>query len=106
MKGNKELIQYVRYGDRCKKGVFVSFAIGDCVAIGYALCSNYDEWDIVDGKRIKGFGLELARQRAVKNFYKENINIPVSIQKDFNKFINRSERYFKEKLIPYWVVKS
>lgn len=87
-----------------KKGVLFCEVNPDrkSVSVGFSLCCNKDRFDHIDGKRQKGFGLELAECRAVKWEKRKYVKIPDSIYNNFEKFINRCKKYYKNKEFPKW----
>lgn len=106
IENGKWLIQYIRKSkkDRSKKGIFISFADGNNVLIGYALCNKKDRWDYLNGQRIYKLGQVIAMERAYKYADKNDINVPISIADEFNDFVIRTKRYFKDKNLPKWAV--
>ena len=121
---------------RTKKGVLFCGILPDLpdqVSIGFSLCSPMDEFDVVNGSKEPGFGLELAQARADKwaNFTgffvqtswtedeldngdifmfenpepKTVVEIPPSICNQLASFIGRCRRYYKDKEFPEWVEK-
>jgi len=106
--------------DRKRIGVMVSYVHPDqpdLIAIGYSLCnlSARDKFDYQLANvplvyvEAEGFGFHIACGRAeswaVTDILTAEVNkrVPASIQKQFIDFINRSQRYYKDKYIPAWV---
>ena len=94
-----EIIQYIRDNKRNKIGVMAAFRHNEEVYIGWSLCSKQDVFD-------REFGIELAKNRAVKLFDYEYISdkFPYSILGDLEMFIDRCVRYFKDGVYPAWII--
>jgi hypothetical protein len=83
-----KIFQYFRNRNKIK-GLFVAIKKenGD-IAVGYSLCCNKDRF-------CKETARSVALERA-NSFCGSNKNsIPISMLKDFNKFLDRASRYFK-----------
>ena len=111
--------------DRERIGVMVSFVHPDqpdMVAVGYSLCNLKagDKFDYqithlglsmgpVGYFEAEGFGFHIACGRAMDWATSDiptteaNKRVPASIRKQFINFIDRSQRYYKDKYIPAWV---
>ncbi len=76
-------------------GYIVAGVLDSKVAIGFCLCHKNDKYDVVQGKRIPGFGRHLATARALKWGDKEVIEVPASIMPIAKKFAERCEHYYK-----------
>lgn len=97
-----------------RKGSIHKILTGDLVAgllpdgelaIGFSLChKNKDRYDFIDEgkKRVPGFGKKLAVYRAVKwqNAMPGEVKIPPSIAGELFQFLERCQRYFKDKFAP------
>jgi hypothetical protein len=103
------------------------------VIFGFALCHPTDRFDYVKNQRVVGFGLEIAKLRAEKwkfhtdyfvqkSFTEEEISdgdlfkyinpdtstiveIPPSVMIRLKGFIERCEKYYKDKDFPLWIRK-
>lgn len=132
-----EIIEYIWSGpsgngvQREKKGVMVGFVEpgSNTIAIGVSLCCGLDKFDYRDGKKVKGFGLNIARERARKHVSTEwikvhgvtsipqelrdqgdadgiwikEVKIPASLTDSLRLFVDRCTRYFKDQRVPTWV---
>lgn len=95
-------------------GVMVAGALeGGDVSFGFSLCHpDYDTFDWVPNasgglSRQKNFGRELALSRAVKWGRSNKPQfIPYKIRSEASDFINRAERYYKDRNIMQWVEQS
>lgn len=91
------LIEYVRKGNydtnrknRKKKGVLVAVVCDDeIVRIGWSLCK------LSAGDTFNELGLKIAEERAIKH----TTTSPQSIIKQLEKFIGRSKKYYKDKMV-------
>jgi hypothetical protein len=68
-----QIIEYIRkngkIGRGVKKGVLfcgVDQEFDDMVNIGFSMCSPVDDFDVDAGKKCPGFGLNMAKERAVR----------------------------------------
>jgi len=120
-----------------KKGVMIAgIDENNDVVIGFSMCHPNDkfdyingEWtesidkmfnitkgDYIGGKRVDGFGKEVAIKRAIKwkNFTGKSyhsadeashrlIPVPRSIKESFERFCERAIRYYKDKRLPAWI---
>lgn len=68
------------------------------IAIGHSLLHKNDIWDVVDGVRRPGFGMNLAVSRAIKyvNSDRDWIEVPASILKQIHRFQDRCLKYYKQ----------
>jgi len=69
-------------------GVFHARIVGDKFAVGFSLCNTRKDDNNID------FGIYLAEERAR---IARNHKVPSSMVKEFTKFFNRAEKYFKDK---------
>jgi len=116
--GNLKRIKY----DIFPIGVMVSFIHPDHPTImvsGYSLCNLAagDEFDYLCEdrraflyKEAKGLGKTIAMDRAIKWVESNSIKgkeylVPSSIKKQFKDFVLRSQRYYKDKVLPIWLAK-
>jgi len=119
----KEFTIFTKIRDRLKYryqkiGIFISFVHPDeknLIAIGYSLCNTkkMDEFDKIlsrgkDGllayRDYPNLGLKIATGRAIRwAVGNERYVVPVSIHKQFLNFAERSNRYYKEQILPQWV---
>lgn len=74
-------------------GMFVSYKEEDKVYIGYSLCCKDDTYD-----NEKAF--KIAFLRAKTCWDNKGIRLAHSIRKDFEKFYERCERYYKDSILP------
>ncbi len=100
-----------------KIGVMVSFGhpeFPNLMAIAYSLCNtSVDKFDyqpinvpITGFMEAKGLGLHIALGRATEWVNTSKIiSVPPSIKPQFIKFIDRSQRYYKDKDVPAWVTR-
>jgi hypothetical protein len=128
--------RYVRRSKGEKRGVLFCGVHPDdhqSVIVGFSLCNKMDDFDVVNGERRKGFGLGIAKERALKwtnhtdffvqlsctedaimDFSKplmridnpnsdEVVEIPPSVVKPLHAFIERCQRYYQDKDFPVWV---
>lgn len=75
----------------------------DNVIIGFSLChKNMDRYDYIENGRVRvpGFGKKLAISRAIKWEEKSNFDVPDSMSKPVQKFIERCKKYYKDKNVP------
>jgi hypothetical protein len=126
--------RFIRVSKGEKKGVlFCGVHPEDpkSVVIGFSLCNKMDKFDVVNGKKRNGFGLEMATKRAVMwsnhiDYFiqrswteeqlfeteplgyfvnpnpKEVVEIPPSIAQQLQVFIERCKKYYKDKEFPVW----
>jgi len=83
------LVQYVTKSTK-KKGVMVAIPINSAVRFGWAMCHRRDKFNRELGKKI-AMGRALCENK--------NYDLPASMKRDFKKFVNRAERYYKDKKI-------
>jgi hypothetical protein len=82
---NQILVQRIKRNNKVK-GVLVGIQINDTqYNIGWSFCKKTDTFDFERGKMI-------AEQRALKRSVAE---LPVSMNKVYNQFTDRCNRYFK-----------
>lgn len=96
---NKPIISYIKKGNHKKIGVLIAYKKNNKVYIGYSLCNNKDTWD-------KDFAKELAIRRAGSWGEKKlpkSFPVPASIKNDFNDFISRCNKYYKDEPLPKWL---
>jgi hypothetical protein len=67
---------------------------GSMVAIGYSLCHRNDQYNVINGIRTPGFGEYVAYERAVKYAFDSELNVPISIKKDVERFAERCKKYY------------
>lgn len=85
------LKQYVKRGNK-KEGVLVSYSFDGYVGIGWSKAhSQLDPFDKEMGERIA-----LGRALVMPSVE----NVPHSFKKDFEKFVNRCRRYYKNQEFP------
>lgn len=110
-KFNKKIL--VSRGKR--KGILISFTEKNQLRIGWSLCNKKNKFDSSRGITIaygRGLYKTYAADDIEKDFYKIKEDnyfyynntypvVPPSIKKQFNKFIIRSEKYFKIKYEGY-----
>lgn len=89
-KSGKTTFRKKRIGD------LVAMRIADKVVFGWSLCHRRDIYDFVEGRKYPGFGLKMAKTRAMKWSNNPNVEVPHSIRKQFSKFMNRCDKYFKD----------
>lgn len=74
--------------------------IPNLVSIGFSLCNKKDKYD-------DALAHKIARNRLRKNYQKDFISIPQSIQKQLKRFIKRCEKYYKidgiNIIFPLWI---
>ena len=104
---------YKKTKSRSGKNIISKYPIGVFIAgvhpedetktiIGFSLCHKYDEFDVVDFKRMKGHGKNMAFVRAIRWADREEVEVPFSIRKDFKQFVRRCQKYYKDKEIVIW----
>lgn len=134
-------IEYMRKNNRNrgkKKGVLycgISTIDSANVDVGFSVCNTIDRFDYIDRKPCKGFGLDLAKQRAEKwslftEFFVQKswtedrimdeteelllfknpntqqvVEIPPSVVAPLKRFIERCRKYYKDREFPEWVRK-
>lgn len=76
----------------------------DSVVIGFSLCNKKDKYNCPGGKRVEDFDKEAASIRAVRWQFKDTVDVPSSIQKPLDEFFKRCIKYYKDKLLPNWVL--
>jgi len=77
-------------GSREKKGILIARLCTDnIVRIGWSLCN------IKAGDRFNERGMDIAIKRAIN----KNTNIPQSIRKQYKKFVERVEKYYKDRIL-------
>lgn len=82
-------------------GDLVAIRIDDKVTFGYTLCHKNDRYNFgEDGSHIPNMGITRAKSRAIKWKNLEVIEIPPSIEKHVNKFMQRCKKYYKDLNIP------
>lgn len=117
-----------------KKGIMIACVDeNNDVIIGFSMCHPNDKYDHIDGewtedldgmfnitkgeyiggKRVDGFGKEVAIKRAIKwkNFAGKTylgtgdrlVPVPMSIKETFETFCARATRYYKDKTLPGWI---
>lgn len=106
-----------------RRGVLLAFvcpADETKVAIGYSVCHKNDRFDYRRGSHIEGLGTFYALHKADKHIEttrfmistspdhrqlpKTVIKIPQTIARDFQNFIYRCSKYYKDKVFPQWAV--
>ena len=118
-KNFNEALERIKFS-RKKIGVMVSFVhpdYPDMMAIGFSLC-NFSADDKFDYQLMgipmvyveaEGFGKHIAFGRAEEwsgpvSVLRKSYSIPPSIKQQFHDFVLRSQRYYKDKTLPGWVV--
>jgi hypothetical protein len=103
-----------------KIGMLVSFVhpeIEDLVCIGFSICNikKHDIFDKVQTSKLTytdfpGLSFKIATGRAIRWSQKTSLFqspetpfVPTSISKEFENFVLRSMRYYKDKRFPVWV---
>jgi len=103
-----------------KVGMLVSFIHPEndkLVCVGFSLCNTkkYDKFDKIQIRAFEyrdfpGLSFKIASGRALKWSMFEWLaispqapSVPVSITKDFKKFVLRTQKYYKDKQLPKWV---
>lgn len=76
-------------------GYLIAGVVDNHIAIGFSMCHQNDDYDVVGGKRMPGFGRVLAYKRAVKWANEGVIEVPPGIIKDTVKFVERCKKYYK-----------
>lgn len=76
-------------------GCLVAGVYDNHIVIGYSMCHRNDEYDVVNGKKLYGFGKKLAYKRAIKWADEGMIQVPRSITKHVVKFAIRCKKYYK-----------
>jgi len=85
------------------------------VIIGFSLCNlKYDRWDHINGRYQKGFGVNVAFNRACKwmeieddaaksmKYTSLSEAVPDTMKKPLISFIERCSKYYQDKDLPYW----
>jgi hypothetical protein len=129
---------YVRHNKGEKRGVLfcgIHPNNNDDVVVGFSLCNKLDEFDVINGERRKGFGLRIAKKRALKwsdhtEYFiqtswteeeiedlsisleyinnpniEEIVEVPPSVAKKLLNFLERCMRYYQDKNFPEWANK-
>lgn len=68
----------------------------EILLVGYSVCYCGDKYDVIKGRRVPGFGKDLARKRAIKFANSEKIEVPIKIKKKFQLFMERCRIYYKD----------
>lgn len=76
-------------------GYLIAGVKDDHIAIGYSMCHKNDDYDVIDGRRVPGFGRVLAYKRAIKWADEGIIAVPPGIVKDTIRFVERCKKYYK-----------
>jgi len=114
-----DTLEHIKYSSK-KIGVMISFVHPEhptMMASGWSLCnlSADDKFDciLIDRDNIKGIGLyepaegigkHIAVGRAIEWAEVDKMySIPDSIKQQFKDFVLRSQRYYKDKVLPIWV---
>jgi hypothetical protein len=121
------LIQYIRRGKRLKlnkegivflgkkrekiKGVMIAFAEGDKLYIGWSMCHKKDKFsmhkafNIATERAEKWYSSKIQKRHpSAPYYYLEYNTIPASIAEEFQNFVERAINYYKDKVIPIWVI--
>jgi hypothetical protein len=77
-------------------GYLVAGKVGNKIAIGYSMCHKNDRFNFIKGKHVPGWGEKLATTRAEQWVDSDFIEVPPSIFKQTQRFIDRCERYYKD----------
>ena len=94
-KSGKTIYRKRRIGD------LVAIRVEDQVAFGYSLLHKRDRYNIgEDGNWVPNLGVTKAKTRAIRRLGSEIIEIPPSIAKDVNRFMDRCHKYFKDVKLP------
>ena len=94
-KSGKTIYRKRRIGD------LVAIRVEDQVAFGYSLLHKNDRYNIgEDGNHVPNLGVTKAKTRAFRWLRDDIIEIPPSIEKDVNKFMERCQKYFKDVKLP------
>ena len=75
----------------------------DRVLIGFSLCHKNDRYNYVRGIKIPNYDKMLATTRALTwDEGNREVKVPDSIRKTFDKFVQRCQKYYKDKKIVAW----
>jgi len=76
-------------------GCLIAGVYDNHIVIGYSVCHRNDDYDVVGGRKMYGFGRTLAHKRALKWADEGVIDIPPGITNEVVQFVDRCKRYYK-----------